>query len=468
MIERNNIHFAPARSKRANRKGIVLILTMAILVILTTIVYSISSRVSIYKRRQEYIINYQSARYACDSAMKYALTRAPKFEMPLITREDLPDFSDLFALEHQQYKEILTAWAEEQNQEITDQAEAEEAEYPKSNAALDQKNIMQTGNNGDPNETEDESIAMLKLLMSLTDGIGNGLELVDANELTIPGPYGPEWPLIYEPIEFEIGNAKVEILFKDENAKFPLALALTSDLKLTRQANDAVEVFCEWMQMDMEEIETLALQLEYITEYKEFSLKMKPIVLIEKTPPKAQPKPSSRLTKSRRSKTAVKKKPVATTKKTTRPSAGHVSDFAKLLHSSMITTSRMEKPLPEMGERYESPMKYLGIWGVSKVNINTAPRQVLEAVFAFGGNQELIAEEIITQRKIKPYEKIEDLKEMHYGYTDSIDKVKSYLTTKSTFITVEVRAVCGNAEASSISLIEKNGSKITKIGMMSI
>ena len=132
----------------------------------------------------------------------------------------------------------------------------------------------------------------------------------------------------------------------------------------------------------------------------------------------------------------------------------------------MITTSKMEKPLPEMGERHESAMKYLGMWGVTKVNINTAPRQVLEAVFAFGGNQEVIAEEIINQRKIAPYKKVDDLKEMHYGYSDSINKVKSYLTTTSTFFTVEVRVVCGNAEASSISLIEKNGSKITTIGMI--
>ncbi|MBW8035645.1 MAG: general secretion pathway protein GspK [Planctomycetes bacterium] len=465
MIERKKIHFSPALSQSANRKGIALILTIAILVILTTIVYSLSSRVSIYKRRQEYIINYQSARYACDSAMKYALTRAIKLKMPLITREDSPDFSDLFALDHEQYKEILTTWAEEQNQAIIDRAEAEGYENPEVNTEPDRENTsgeMQAGTNGDPNEGG--SGTLHDLFASLQNDGG----FADANELTIPGPYGPEWPLVHEPIKFEIGNAKVEILFKDENAKFPLALALTKDTNLTRQATDALEIFCEWMQMELEEIEILAEQLEYITDYKEFSLKMKPVFFSKKNQTPVPTKSSSQSKRLRRSRVRAPRKPTTKAKRTARPAAGHVSDFAKLLHSSMITTSRMERPLPEMGERQESPMKYLGVWGVSKININTAPRQVLEAIFAFGGDQELIAEAIINQRKIKPYEKLEDLKEMHYGYTDSIDKVKPYLTTTSTFFTVEVRAVCGNAEASSVSLIEKRGTKITKIGMMSI
>ncbi len=458
MTERNNIHFVAARPT-ANRKGIALILTMAILVILATIVYSLSSRVSIYKRRQEYVINYQSARYACDSAMKYALTRIGKIEMPLITREDSPDFSDLFALDPEQYDEMLETWAEEQNQKIL--AEAEDSEDAEGKTKQDQENDafikMLAANAGDQNEGDS------KTLQELAASLQNDNGLVDANELTIPGPYGPEWPLVYEPIEFEIGNTKIEILFKDENAKFPLTLAVTNDQELTRPANDAVEILCEWMQMNAEEILALQEELEYMTDHKEFSLTMKPVTITEIMKPTVTPVAKST---SRRSRTTATRRPMPKIKKTTRPAGGHISDFAKLLHSSMITTSKMEKPLPDMGDRLESPMKYLGIWGTSKVNINTAPRHVLEAVFAFGGDQRLIAHEIIEQRKVKPYTKVEDLEQMHYGYSDSIKKVKSYLTTKSTFITIEVRAVCGNAEASSVSLVEKQDLKITKIGMI--
>jgi len=468
MTERNNIHFVTAGSQRPHRKGIVLILTIAILVILTTIVYSLSSRVSIYKRRQEYIINYQSARYACDSAMKYALTRAKKIKMPLITREDSPDFSNLFALDHEQYTEMLITWAEEQNEKALAKAETEGLMDDETKAELNQKQDsfagMLAGKYGDPNE--DESKTLHNLITTLKENGG----FVDANELTIPGPYGPEWPLISEPIEFEIGDAKVEIQFKDENAKFPLALALTKDKKITNQAYDAVAIFCEWMQMDMEEIEILALQLEYISNFKEYSLKMKPVTTIENTTQtKIQDNSARRTSRSSRArrrklKVSLKSKP----KTTVRPAVGHVSDFAKLLHSSIISTSRMEKILPEMGERNESPIKYLGMWGAGKVNINTAPRQVIEAVFAFGGDQELIAEEIINQRKIKPYKKVEDLKKMHYGYSDSIDKVEDYLTTETTFITIEIRAVCGNAEASSVSLVQKSGTKTTMVAMISL
>ena len=464
MTERN-IHFIATRRQKPNRKGIVLILTIAILVILTTIVYSLSSRVSIYKRRQEYIINYQSARYACDSAMKYALTRAGKLEFPLIARQDSPDFSDLFALDHAQYTEMLIAWAELQNEKALAKAEEEGTLDDETKAMMEQKQdsftSMLSGKFGDPNENESKTLRNFITLLK-----DNG-QLVDANDLTIPGPYGPDWPLVSEPIEFEIGNAKVEIQFKDENAKFPLALALTINEKLTRQANDAVAIFCEWMRMDIEEIEILALQLEYLSNYKDHTLDMKPIKIIEDTPqtkPKAPPKRSTRRSSRSRRKPQPAKKP----KTRTRPAIGHVSDFAKLLHSSIITTSRMQKTIPQMGERHVSPIKYLGMWGVDKVNVNTAPRQVLEAVFAFGGDQELIAEEIIKQRQIQPYKKVEELRKMHFGYSDSIDRVKAYLTTKSNFITVEVRVICGNAEASAVSLIQKNGKKATMVAMMSI
>ena len=410
MTKQNNIHFITNRPKSPHRKGVVLIITVAILVILTTIVYSLSSRVSIYKRRQEYIINYQSARYACDSAMKYALVRAKNLDLPLIKREDSPDFSDLFALDQEQYNEMLLTWAQQQNEKVLARAQEDGVLDDETQAQLQQSQIsftsMLAGRYGDPNDSESET------LHNLIDQLKEYGGLVDANDLTVPGPYGPQWPLVLEPIEFEIGNAKVEIQFKDENAKFPLALALTLDEELTRQANDAVEIFCEWMLMYPDEIETLALQLQYITDIKEFSLEMEPITITENNPQAQTPTTSnSRSRRSRRSRRTRTNTPTQKARTRERDAIAHVSDFAKLLHSSIITTSGMEIPIPEMGERLESPMKYLGIWGINKINVNSAPRHVLEAVFAFGGDQELIAQEIITQRKTEPYENIEGLKE---------------------------------------------------------
>jgi hypothetical protein len=41
-------------------------------VVLTGLVYGLVSRISLVRHRQQYMIDYQNARYACDSGMKYA------------------------------------------------------------------------------------------------------------------------------------------------------------------------------------------------------------------------------------------------------------------------------------------------------------------------------------------------------------------------------------------------------------
>lgn len=465
MNERNNKHPVAPRTKPGDRKGIALILTMAILVILTTIIYSLASRVLVHKRRQEYIINYQIARYACDSAMKYALTRINSINMKLITREDFPDFSDLFVLDHEQYTEILDAWAEEQRQKRIEDGDWEDIEEKqKQDQKRNMSADMMAGVSGDPNTGASDFIDNL---LSSIDGDG---ELTDVNDLFIPGPYGYQWPQVYEPIELEIGDAKVKITFNDENAKFPLTLMLTQDQKLTRALDDALSIFCEWMQMDIEEIEMLAIQLQSVAEKKEYNLKMKPIITLEKIQTTAQTSSKGLIRTRGRTRGAIRRRPATrtTVKKTTRSADGHIADFAKILHSSKVNTFSLAKPLPGLMNRYESPLKYLGIWGTDKVNVNTAPRHVLEAIFALGGDQALIAEEIIQQRKFQPFKKIEDLREMLYAYNDSFEKVKPYLITKSTYITVEVRAVCGNSKAASVTIVRKVGKNYQQIGMLSI
>ena len=154
-------------------------------------------------------------------------------------------------------------------------------------------------------------------------------------------------------------------------------------------------------------------------------------------------------------------------KKKARPAAGHTSDFARLLHSSLVDTTALSQPLPDTGERFESALKYLALWGSQKVNINTAPRQILEAVFTFGGDQEEIADAIITQRQIEPFKNIDDLKQKNYGFSDSIRKVMPYIVTESTFFAIEVTASCGNAVVSSIATVTINKGKVETVGIIS-
>ncbi len=114
-------------------------------------------------------------------------------------------------------------------------------------------------------------------------------------------------------------------------------------------------------------------------------------------------------------------------------------------------------------------MKYLSLWTTRQVNINTAPRNVLEAALAFGSvaNAVKIADEIIRLRQEKPFSDIEEVKKGAFRYSDSIDKCKEFLTTASNVFTIRVTAVSGVAKVTAIAAVSKEGDKVKQIGVIS-
>ena len=109
------------RSDWRNRPGIVLLVTLVLLVVLSVLGYTLSSRLAMRRHRDRYIIDYSKARYGCDSALKYAVATLPVISLRLITRPREPDFSDLFILSNEEYEELLAEWAA---QNIGDQSES--------------------------------------------------------------------------------------------------------------------------------------------------------------------------------------------------------------------------------------------------------------------------------------------------------------------------------------------------------
>ncbi|MHC4239410.1 MAG: hypothetical protein ACYSUC_06590, partial [Planctomycetota bacterium] len=61
-------------NNRRDRPGVILLVTLVLLVVLATLGYSLSSRLSTQRHRVQYMIDYSEARYGCDSALKYALS----------------------------------------------------------------------------------------------------------------------------------------------------------------------------------------------------------------------------------------------------------------------------------------------------------------------------------------------------------------------------------------------------------
>jgi hypothetical protein len=394
--------------------------TLVLLVVLSTLGYTVSSRVTAQRLRNQYIIDYSKARYACDSAVKYALTTLEEIEPQLIARPYEPDFSDLFHFDQSEYQEFLEGWG-----------------YESQNLGLN-TNIFSSNDINDVNQTN----------------------FFDLYSMDIPGPYGPPWPLVTYPSEFEISSAQIRIEVEDENAKYPLGWALLKDKEFQREIDAGFEIFCEMSGLETEQIESLKTELNEISEFKTYKVDFKPITKTTRVPVKTSS------SKSRNTKST----PATRVQRTVVSTATQISDqtihYAKFFQSPIIDKEMLAKPTIIDGDRKESPLKYISTWGTRKVNINTAPRHVLEAAFIFGGNQVEIAEQIIQRRREKPFENIDDLKRSVIGYSDSINICEKYITTTSTFFTIKITAISGAAETSSIIAITKEGERVKRIAVI--
>ena len=394
-------------------------MTLVLLVVLSTLGYTLSSRVTTQRRRDHYVVDYAVARYGCDSAVKYALATLEELNPTLISRPNEPDFSDLFAMSETDYQKLLSDWASGVFGDI-------EIPYDANNVS-------------DINDVNNIAFAH---------------DFNDTNSLKIRGPYGQDWPLVTKPIELKIGSAMVTIEIEDENAKYPLGWAMLNEKDSKREAKVALEVFSEWMDVNSVVASSLKKQLKEINKIKPYQFEFKAIRISDRRMGKVAGPRGTRKT-------------VRTSEARKIPASVHLTDFARLFHSSLVETDTLAKPTIVSETRTESPLKYMGRWGSTKVNVNTAPRHVLEAAFTFGGDADKIAEEIIQRRRIKPFENIDDLKKSLFGYSDSIDKCERYITTVSRFFTIKVTVIHGMSKVSAVAAVIKEGKEVERVALIS-
>ncbi len=426
------------------RPGVVLLITLVLLVILATLGYTLSNSVAIHRHRHQYIIDYSQARYACDSAVKYALTTLQDINPQLISRPNEPDFSDLFVLSEVEYKELLGHRAAENTSGMKDRI--------KDIKGI--RDINDVNNVSDGNDTNADEID--------TAGLG------ETSLMIVRGPYGPAWPFVSAPVEFEIASATVRIEIEDENAKYPVGWLLLGDEESNRETAAGFQIFCEWMGLKNEVVQLLKGQLKQISEIKPFQIEFKPVKQTVSRPitprtPTIRNQKSTKTTVTRTYRPQVTTKTISVAEQIVRQNA----DFARLFHCSMIDKEALARPYME--GRNESALKYMGMWASSKVNINTAPRHVLEAAFAFGGLSVApeIAEKIIQLRRVRPFTDIEDLKKELARYSDAIDKCEKCITTSSDFFTIKITAISGVAKKSATIAVMKDGDKVKETAVIS-
>jgi len=434
---RRHVHGQDRDSRRDDR-GVVLLITLVILVILATLGYTLSVRVAARRHRNQYIIDYDIARHACASGLKYAMASLGDLQFQLVSRPNEPDFSDVFALSEPEYQELLTQMALDFVDGNSVAPESGRSGWETAMAGADANDV----NDLDP----------------------DGEFLPDAASLSIRGPYGPPWPLVTEPIEFEVGSAKVKIEIEDENARYPLGWAMITDEKVQAQAAVSWSTFLEWMGYSASEIDELSSGLTAISTMKPFKMEFKPESETVAPPSRLR----SRITRPTKGSTAVRR----TTSKKTVSVPDQVErqnkDFARFFHSSVMDTDLLARPSILSDSREESAMKYVGLWGARHVNVNSAPRHVLEAAMAFGSVADAprITDAIIEYRRVKPVEDVNELKQAVLGYSDAIEECRDFVTAESTVFTVRVTAVSGVARITAMAAVSKEGDKIERIAVI--
>ena len=413
-----------------NRAGVILLITLVILVILATLGYTVTARVATRRHRDQYVIDRGQARHASASALKCALMMIPQLDPQLIGRPNEADFSDVFAMNELEYQEFL-------------------AEYKRKLAAEAEWAAQEEDDQADMNGVDE-----------VNDVNDTGLE-----SLTIPGPYGPPWPFVVEPLECEIGSAKVRIEIEDENAKYPLHWAIVADEQWKALADVGFVTFCEWMGYTATEIGGLREDLARLAEIRPFQLEFKPMAAPAQSPASLRRRTSRAASAAAARRTAVRRRVISPADQMEQQTA----DFAKLFHSSLIDADLLARPSIVSDDRNESAMKYLGLWATGQVNVNTAPRHVLEAALMLGSAADApqIAEEIIRQRQVKPFASIDELKNGVLRYAASIEKCKAFLTTTSSVLTIRVTAFSGSAKSTIVAAVRKEGDNVKQIGIVS-
>jgi DNA uptake protein ComE-like DNA-binding protein len=453
--------------KRYNgRRGIVLLITLVVLVVLASMSYVLTTRVASQVHRDQYLIDYQNARYACDSGLKYAMaTLESGITAKLIDRPNDIDFSDVFSYTQEEYERFLEEWAAAHPPKDSNDQYDQYGQYEDANS-FGEFNRMNRQFYGDMNDSD-----MAGYFQSFGDmNDANFADLSqDPNTMAIPGPYGQPWPLAAKPIELEIGEAKVTIEIEDENAKLPLIWGTNTDKEQRQEVDAAIDTFCEWMNMSFDQIDAFKQDLQKIGEIKPY--KAGSIVMagaIADANSRAEPNTAKPAT-DRRS----RRRPAQPAQQPTAPQAAKstadttLGDFVRLCNSSKINLEPFAQPYIKTEQRTESALKYMSRWGATQVNVNTAPRQVLEAAFMFGGDAPKVAEAIIKERQQKPFVDVNDLQKKLYKYADSIRKSKDFITAKSNVFSIKITAVCGVAQTTTTAAVVMQDKKPKAIVILS-
>lgn len=137
----------------------------------------------------------------------------------------------------------------------------------------------------------------------------------------------------------------------------------------------------------------------------------------------------------------------------------------RFLTPGQVFMVRGMRPLERFGEDKEKKTKrlldFVTIYSEGKVNINTAPKEVIESL---GESMDsALAEAIVEYRKEENFESIEDLKKVAGMDQEVLDEIREWITVKSSTFSIEAHVNYGGAVASVKTVVRRQGNKAKPI-----
>jgi len=127
--------------------------------------------------------------------------------------------------------------------------------------------------------------------------------------------------------------------------------------------------------------------------------------------------------------------------------------FTQIFYEHMRRDPELSGLQENLVDRDSSFLEYLGFWGHNKININTAPIEVLQSAFSYLGVTSDQIQEIDEYRQEQNIKYMADLKNIGSFSTSMIQTIAPICVTKSEHFTVNVTAQLGRTQHSVIAAI---------------
>ena len=258
-------------------------------------------------------------------------------------------------------------------------------------------------------------------------------------------------PFLFARQKLKIGPVSVDIKIYDENGKFPIYWLLHSPIeKNTDYRNKSIKLLAERLEAEP-------------------AANNETVDLAQKTGKAMNvPEPMNYLYRrssgrSRSTRVAWRLKP----SRQRRVLAGQGIDHSKLLRQTMSNFFYQWQEELKQNEKYKNmltplpnhPAKfadYIGCWGHNRININTAPVEVLEAAFLPLGITKKTAEAVVAYRAKVPFANPTHLQRVKGISRTMLSAVRLLSTTNSDTFSVQITASLGRASYSLYGSIYKS------------